>query len=54
MKMSQITCTKWHNTNKMAEFTNDFNKYSEILMTGLELMFIIKFGKKKNIFTILD
>lgn len=24
--MSQITCTKWHNTNKMAEFTNDFNK----------------------------
>lgn len=24
--MSQITCTKWHNTNKMAEFKNDINK----------------------------
>ena len=26
MNMSQITCTKWHNTNKMAEFTNNINK----------------------------
>lgn len=24
--MLQITCTKWHNTNKMAEFTNNINK----------------------------
>jgi hypothetical protein len=26
MNVSHITCTKWHNTNEMVEFTNDINK----------------------------
>lgn len=53
MNMSQIACTKWHNTNKMAEFTNDFNK----VFGNIDYWFrinVLSLNLERNIFTILD
>ena len=51
--MSQIACTKWHNTNKMAEFTNDFYK----VFGNIDYWFrinVLSLNLERNIFTILD
>ena len=51
--MSQIACTKWHNTNKMAEFTNDFNK----VFGNIDYWFrinVLSLNLERNIFTNLD
>lgn len=44
--MSQIICTKWHNTNKMAEYTNDINKEFGNIDDWFRINVFTKFGKK--------
>ena len=49
MNMSQITCTKWHNTNKMAEFTNDVNEVLGVIDDWFRII-ILPLNLKKNIY----
>ena len=51
--MSQITCTKWHNTHKMAEFKNDINKVFGNTGDWFRIN-VLSLHLEKNIFTILD